>query len=129
MKKLFLLALLFAATAAMSQEAVKFKDINHAFGKIKQNVPASYVFTFTNTSGKPLVIETATAGCGCTTPEYPKTPIMKDKKGDIKVTYNAANPGPFTKEVTVKFANVAAPIVLTITGEVVTEAKPAAPQP
>jgi hypothetical protein len=56
--------------------------------------------------------------CGCTKPEYPETPITKGKKGIIKVTYNAANPGAFTKNVTVKFAGVAEPIVLTIEGEV-----------
>ena len=45
--------------------------------------------------------------------------FKKDKTGIIKVTYNAENPGKFTKRVTVKFANIATPLVLTIDGEVV----------
>ena len=63
--------------------------------------------------------EQATAQCGCTTPEYSKKAILKNKISPIKVTYNAANPGPFTKTVTIKFLNIAEPTILTIEGEVV----------
>ena len=72
-----------------------------------------------NKGDKPLIIEVATAECGCTTPDYPKTPIQRGKTGVIKVTYNAENPGKFSKRVTVKFANIATPVVLTIDGEVI----------
>jgi len=131
MKQFLVIAFTFFAVAAFAQSPAAFKEQKHSFGKIPQNVPATYVFSFKNTSGKPLVVESAVAGCGCTTPDYPKTPILKGKEGEIKVTYNAANPGAFTKEVTVKFANVADPVVLTITGEVTAKevksvAKPAA---
>ena len=119
MKQLLFVAFLFGALSVFAQEPVKFTETKHNFGKLKQNVPATYVFKFTNTSGKTLVIESAVAGCGCTTPEYPKEPITKGKQGTIKVTYNAANMGAFTKDVTVKFVNVEKPIVLNITGEVV----------
>jgi hypothetical protein len=121
MKQLLVLAFLCFGMVAFAQtkDDVKFTAVKHTFGKIKQNVPATYVFTFKNAStSKPLIVESATAQCGCTTPEYPKTPIAKGKTGTIKVTYNAANPGAFTKTVTVKFANVAEPVVLTIDGEV-----------
>ena len=103
----------------MSQTTVKFATVTHSFGKIKQNKPATYEFSFTNTGTKPLVIETATAGCGCTTPVYTKLPIAKGKTEKIKVTYNAANMGTFNKDVTVKFANVAEPTILKIDGEVI----------
>ncbi len=104
---------------AKAQAPVTFKTITHSFGKIPQGKPVTTNFVFTNTSDKPLVIEVATAGCGCTTPEYPKTPILKGKSGTIKVTYNAASEGEFKKDVTVKFANIAEPVILTIDGEVV----------
>ena len=102
-----------------STSPVEFKTMKHSFGKVDQGKPVTTEFTFTNNSGKAVVIESAVAGCGCTKPEYPETPIMKGKTGTIKVTYNAANPGAFTKTVTVKFANVTEPIILTIDGEVV----------
>jgi len=112
-------ALLFFAASAQSDSVAKFKTTSHSFGKIKQHVPASTEFTFTNSGDKALIIETATAECGCTTPEYPKTPLAKGKSASIKVTYNAESPGKFTKRVTVKFANIKEPTVLTIEGEVV----------
>ena len=122
MKQLFVLAFLCFSAVAFGQTKndVKFTAMKHTFGKIKQNVPATYTFTFTNAStSKPLIIETATAQCGCTTPEYPKAPIGKGKKGTIKVTYNAASAGPFTKNVNVKFAGTQLPVTLLIEGEVV----------
>jgi hypothetical protein len=121
MKKIVLLviAVLGIATVfAQSKAPLEFKEVKHSFGKIQQNVPASYTFTFKNTSNAPVVIESAVAGCGCTTPEYPKGAIAKGATEKIKVTYNAASVGAFTKTVTVKVAKVNDPIVLTIDGEV-----------
>ena len=109
---------LFITASAQTDSTASFKEKTHTFGKIKQHVPASTEFSFTNTGAKPLIIETATAECGCTTPDYPKTPIQKGKSGVIKVTYNAESPGKFSKKVTVKFANIAEPVILTISGEV-----------
>ena len=112
-------ALLFVTAYAQSDtSAVAFKTTTHSFGKIKQGKPVTTEFSFVNNTDKNLIIETATAECGCTTPDYPKTPIQKGKSADIKVTYNAENPGKFTKRVTVKFMNIATPIILTIEGEV-----------
>lgn len=122
MKKIiFLVVAVFgiATVFAQSKAPLEFKEIKHSFGKIKQNVPATFVFTFKNTSNAPVVIENAVAGCGCTTPEYPKGPVAKGATEKIKVTYNAATMGSFTKTVTVTVAKVKDPIVLTIDGEVV----------
>jgi len=120
--KNFLLAfaVLFSVNVIAQNVAdVKFDKSKHNFGKIKKGVPVSVVFTFTNASAKPLIVETATAECGCTTPEYSKPPVPKAKTGTVKATFNAANVGQFTKRVTVKFANITQPIILTIEGEVV----------
>lgn len=98
---------------------LKFTEVQHFFGKIKHNIPATYVFTFQNILGKPVIIESATASCGCTTPEYTKGVIAAGATDKIKVTYNAAALGSFSKIVTVKIANIEEPVVLTIEGEVV----------
>ncbi len=108
-----------ATVFAQSKAPVEFKEIKHSFGKIPQNVPATFVFSFKNTSSAPVVIESATAQCGCTTPDYQKGVIPKGATKTIKVTYNAVTMGSFTKQVTVKVAKVADPIILTIDGEVV----------
>ena len=120
----FLVAALFSIGSlfAQSETPVEFKETKFSFGKIKQNVPATHVFTFKIVSDKVVVIESAVAGCGCTTPEYPKNAIAPGASEKIKVTYNAAAMGAFTKDVTVKLAKVNDPIVLKIDGEVVTDA-------
>lgn len=120
MKKIIaIFSFILVASFAMAQSPVKFEIITHSFGKLDHNKPATYDFSFKNTSNKAVIVDVATAECGCTTPEYPKAPIAKGKTGVIKVTYNAANLGTFTKKVTVKFANVDQPVILTIEGEVV----------
>lgn len=123
MKKLLLFACLLVSAASFAQTTpaapIGFKAVKYSFGQVPQSVPVTTSFTFTNTSDKPVIIETATAECGCTTPEYPKTPILKGKTGEIKVTYNAAALGRFTKNVHVKVAGVQQPVQLTIDGEVV----------
>jgi len=119
MKKILFFTLLLMSNSVFSQSSLKFTSTKHSFGKLKQNVPATYAFSFVNTGNKPLVVEIATAECGCTTPDYPKEPIAKGREGQIKVTYNAATEGTFSKKVTVKFANIDEPTILTIEGEVV----------
>jgi len=120
MKKIFLAVFLMIGIGAFAQSApVEFKTVRFGFGTVPQNKPVSTSFLFTNKSAKPVIIEVATAECGCTTPDYPKAPILAGKTDTIKVTYNAANPGHFEKTVTVKFANYTTPTILTIDGDVV----------
>jgi hypothetical protein len=136
MKKLLLLAVLFTAgISAMAQKADEFIKISsekYDFGKIKQGVPVTTFFTITNTTDKPVVIENAWAGCGCTTPEYSKEPIAPGGTSKLKVGYNAAAMGHFDKAVNIKLAGVNDPKVIMITGEVVdansTDATAAKPQ-
>ena len=125
MKKLIAALAFIVAIPVFAQTTapVEFKETKHSFGKIPQGKPVTTEFSFKNNSDKPVVIESAVAGCGCTKPEYPETPVLKGKSAVIKVTYNAANPGNFTKTVTVKIADVAEPIVLTIDGEVIKSGK------
>jgi hypothetical protein len=124
MRKILLLAgclLLMAGTFAETgtDELIKFDKIAYAFGKVEKGKPVSVEFKFTNPGKKPLIIEDATAECGCTKPEFPKQPIMPGKTGVIKVTYDAKEGGNFTKKVTVKLVNVADTKILTISGEVI----------
>jgi hypothetical protein len=101
---------------------VKFKEMRHNFGKIKQGVPVTHDFEFTNVSTGSVIIETATASCGCTTPTWPQAPVMKAKTEKIKAGFNAAAPGPFEKTVFVKIKGVDAPVELKIAGEVLSAA-------
>lgn len=124
MKKVLLLTFAFIAgfSVMAQQKADDVMSVNAEkfdFGKIKQGVPVTTYFTLTNTSDKPIVIENAWAGCGCTTPEYSKEPIPAGGTSKLKVGYNAAAMGRFDKAVNIKLAGFQDPKVITITGEVV----------
>lgn len=124
MKKILLFISMIVSVAVFAQPTdIAFKVKSHQFGKIKQKVPVTYVFTFTNNGTKPAIIEFANADCGCTTPIFSKDPILKGKSSTIKVTYNAEAMGTFKKNVNVKFLSDQLPVVLTIEGEVVAAAK------
>jgi len=99
-------------------ELVKFMEDKHDFGKIKQGVPVTYDFVFQNVGNQPVVIESATASCGCTTPTWPKEPVTKNNSNKISAGFNAASAGPFDKTITVKVAGYDQPLELKITGEV-----------
>ena len=122
MKKLFLLATAFVTVfnvmAQKPDEVIKLNADTYNFGKIKQSVPVTTFFTVTNTSDKPVVLETVVASCGCTTPEWSKEPVAPGGTTQIKVGYNAAAVAPFTKDITVRLAGIQEAKIIHITGEV-----------
>ena len=126
MKKLLFIAAAFIISAgaigqtAKSVDIIKFNELKYDFGKLKQGVPATFDFEFKNISGKPLVVENASASCGCTTPKWPQAPIMAGKTDKINVGYNAGTLGTFSKTITVKLAGIDTPVTLEISGEVLT---------
>lgn len=133
MKKLFILPLLFLATAvtvkaqdATQQTApnpngpvMKFDVMEHNFGTIKQGEVATYEFKFKNAGKEPLVISTAVGSCGCTVPDWPKEPIAPGKTGIMKVTFNSTGKmGQIDKTVTITSNNRDGQMVLHMKGEV-----------
>jgi hypothetical protein len=129
MKRTILSALMLVCglMLAMAQNPaqIKFEKTTHNFGTFSEANPVvSCVFTFTNVGEQPLVINQAIASCGCTVPEYTKTPIQPGEKGQIKVTYNGTGkmPGKFNKTITVRTNGVKELTHLKISGEML-EAK------
>jgi hypothetical protein len=133
MKKKVLLAFLVAcAGTAFAQEkklldvandnnkpAFKFDVEEYNFGNIKSGETVNYEFNFTNTGNEPLIITEAHGSCGCTVPEFPKDPIMKNQKAKIKVTFNSSGKmGMQDKTVTLTSNAVQNPQILHIKGNV-----------
>ena len=123
MKKLLIASVaLFSSVALFAQEKfadhVKFKYEEHDFGKIKQGVPVTFDFAFTNVGKTPVVVESATATCGCTTPVRPEQPVMAGDANKVTAGFNAGAAGPFTKPITIKLAGVDEVKIITIKGEV-----------
>ncbi|MEN0053767.1 MAG: DUF1573 domain-containing protein [Mucilaginibacter sp.] len=107
-----------AATAPL----MKFEKESHDFGKIKQGDKVSYDFKFTNNGKSPLIITDAVATCGCTTPEWPKTPVKPGESGLIKVVFNSAGKsGLQDKQITITANTVPAQTMVHLIGEVLTK--------
>lgn len=125
--KTLLIAIIFAGItlSASAQDAAKpesdieWKATTIDMGKIEQGKPVTVEFEFTNPSMIPLIINAVRPACGCTAADYPKEPIVPGKSGKIKLTYNAASTGPFTKSTTVTTNAAEGNSVLVIKGEVV----------
>ena len=129
MKKFFVLTMLLfcGMSVALAQKPaeIKFDKLTHDFGTFSEKEPVvSCTFSFTNVGESPLIINQAVASCGCTVPEYTKTPIQPGEKGEIKVTYNGTGkfPGHFKKSITVRTNGAVEMTRLYIEGER-TEAK------
>lgn len=93
----------------------------HYFGKIKKDQPVTTMFTFKNTGNAPVMISQVNSPCGCTVAKFSKEAIAPGRKGNIKVTYNAAKIGKFSKNVTVTSNIEGGQVDLTIEGEVIAE--------
>jgi hypothetical protein len=101
-----------------AEDVVKFKELAFDFGKIKQGTPATHDFAFTNIGNSPVIIESAQASCGCTTPHKPEGAVGAGKVDTVSAQYDARAAGPFSKSIYVKLAGIDLPVTLKITGEV-----------
>ena len=129
MKKMIVMALMLvgAQVALLAQKPaeIKFEKTSHNFGTFSEKDPkVTCTFTYTNVGEQPLVVNQAIASCGCTVPEFTKTPVQPGEKGEIKVTYNGAGkfPGHFKKSITVRCNGAVEMTRLYIEGDM-TEAK------
>lgn len=98
-------------------ESLALKETEYDFGKIPQGKPVTHDFEFTNTGTIPFALDNVRASCGCTTPEWSRDTVAAGATAIIKVGYNAANEGPFTKPVTI-FYNGNQSTQIIIKGEV-----------
>ena len=97
-----------------------FESTEYDFGSVNEGDVVDYTFRFTNTGKGPLIINKATATCGCTVPQWPKEPILPGAKGVIQVKFNSKN----RKNLQTKYVNINAntkPEItrLKITGNVI----------
>jgi hypothetical protein len=96
------------------------------YGTIAHNADGKREFHLVNNGNKPLIISNAQGSCGCTVPTWPKEPIAPGAKAVIGVKYATDRVGAFTKTVTLTTNAVEPTKVLTIKGNVLPDATPAA---
>ena len=147
MKK-FAIALAMAATAAMlggtaayageevnttttagpvdkeNMPVIVFRTTKHDFGTFpEEKGKVTCTFVFQNVGKSDLVLQKVRASCGCTTPNWTKTPIAPGDTGFVTATYNASGrPGAFSKTITVT-SNAEGQQRLQIAGEVIPKVK------
>ena len=128
MKKLFAMTMLlvcaFSTMYAQKQAEIKFDKLSIDLGTFPETQPIQKCsFEFTNVGDAPLIINQASASCGCTVATFTKEPVMPGKKGKVEVTYNGKKffAGKFKKTITVRTNAKNELTRLTISGEMKTE--------
>ncbi len=77
------------ATPSENAAVMNFEQTEYDFGSIKQGETVEHTFEFTNTGKTPLIIENASATCGCTAPDWTRTPVAPGDKGFVAVKFNS----------------------------------------
>lgn len=110
---------LFSCVNALADsKLLKFDSEVHDFGQVLiSNGPVNCSFTATNISSTPVVIQSVTTSCGCTSVKWDHNSIAPGAKTVIKATYtNDEGPYPFDKTLTVKLTGEQKPIILHLRG-------------
>ena len=106
------------STPPKNNALISFENLEHNFAQLPYKKEAGYNFEFSNPGETPLVIYEVKTSCGCTVPEWPKTPVKPGDTGEIKIKYDAAFPGFFNKAIKVYYNGKDSPVELSIKGEV-----------
>lgn len=125
-KTLLILVLMGAMSGLLNaQPKINFNETSHSFGKIKEEGGlATYKFEFKNTGNQPVIITRVQSSCGCTTPDWTRSPVVPGAKGFVSTQYDPRNrPGAFNKHVLVYNTATKEPVKLVVTGEVIQKEK------
>lgn len=71
--------------------AIDFTEEEYDFGTVEAGAIVEHTFKFTNVGEAPLIIQSATASCGCTVPKKPTDPIPVGGTGEIGVRFDSKN--------------------------------------
>jgi len=99
-------------------KVISFDKKIHDFGDIIISDGAvKCTFTFTNISNSPIVVHNIISSCGCTTPQWTRSPVKPGEKGKVDVVFhNDQGPFPFDKTLTLYVSGVNRPVILRIRG-------------
>lgn len=102
-----------------AETSLALSEPSFDFGTIKKGDVVEHVFEVTNTGKNPLIISNVQPTCGCTVPEFTKSPIAPGQKGAIKLEFNSSNFEGVVHKSAEVYANVAkVPIELTFTANI-----------
>jgi hypothetical protein len=99
---------------------LQFESDFHDFGRVIQGEKVSFGFKFTNTGKSDLIISNVTSSCGCTVPDFPKTPIKPGESHKIDVKFDSEGRRGFqNKTVTISSNTQPSTQVVRIKAEVI----------
>ncbi len=83
------------ATPAVPEEkpegplpVIEFNTTDHDFGTVSEGQKVSYTYAVKNTGQAPLIIQNAQPSCGCTVPDWTKSPIPVGGTGFVKAEFD-----------------------------------------
>lgn len=87
------------------------------FGLLEGKETRTTRVKLTNRGKEPLVLQEATADCGCTETIFSREPLPPGKSTWVEIRFTPTDRGTFSKTIRL-YANVSEPILLTLRGEV-----------
>ena len=81
--------LLSSRDSLLDVPVIEFIVDSHDFGKISEGEKISFTFPYTNSGKGGLIINSASASCGCTVPSYSKEPLLPGEKGKIEILFDS----------------------------------------
>ncbi len=99
---------------------LQFESDFHDFGRVIQGEKVSFGFKFTNSGKSDLIISSVTSSCGCTVPDFPKTPIKPGESHKIDVKFDSEGRRGFqNKTVTINSNTQPSTQVVRIKAEII----------
>ena len=98
MKHLLLITSFFIVFVGLKAQNISIKNEKYDMGKIIYGKPVEYTVEILNTGADTIMLETAKAGCGCTTPNFiPNQKFGPGESVKILIQFNSSVLGNFTR--------------------------------
>jgi len=103
---------------------IQFDRTEFDFGTVNEGDVVEAKFVVINSGKTDLIITKVQPSCGCTVPEWPRTPIKPGESGEILAKFNTAGkPNRQAKNLTLYTNTAKGREVLKLTGSVTPKAK------
>jgi hypothetical protein len=103
--------------------AIRFFETEFNFGEVQQSALVKHDFKFKNSGKVPLIVTDIRTTCGCTVPEWTKSPIAPGAEDVVKVVFNTEGKEGFQeKKITIIANSLPAETELVVKGNVLVPA-------
>jgi LEA14-like dessication related protein len=114
---LFLFAFIFSHSIFAQENSVEIREKKIDFGEVSEGEMVEKTFEIINRDETPLIIHDIAVTCGCTVPEWTKTPVKSGEKTFIKVRFDTnGKTGRQNKSITLLTNAKQSKIALLLTG-------------